>query len=204
MHFFSPSQTQLIDGAKNIYSTKIAGLLYIDNQRHEDHRGYYSELALIPNIELATGNNFQIKQINKSWSQTNVIRGFHAEKWRKLIGVANGTCISVVADIRPDSATFGTYEAFLLGEDEQALPGMLFLDEGLANSFLVLSGPASYIYCVDQLYTQRDPSFDRAISLFDQDLNVQWPIPRDTMILSERDANSTTLRDLYPEKFNAQ
>lgn len=197
---FVPNESMLV--GKDIYSTNIDGLLYLNSERKIDERGYYAEIAKIPALETVIGQPFNIKQINQSVSKQNVIRGIHAEHWRKLITVLSGQCLSVIADVRPDSTTFGQTAYFLFGENEPALHGSLFLDSGLGNSFLVLEGPLTYSYSVDQLYEERDTSFDRSISVFDPDLAIAWPITRENMIISQRDMESKKLRELYPEKFN--
>ena len=106
-----------------------------------------------------------------------------------------------LADVRPASPTFGAVETFMLGHGAGAHGGALFIESGIANSFCVLEGPVDYVYGVDRLYRERDPKGDQAISLFDPDLNVAWPIPRAQMILSERDRQSKTLRELFPERW---
>jgi dTDP-4-dehydrorhamnose 3,5-epimerase len=89
-----------------IYKTSIPGLYYIDTVLHEDERGFYREEALIPDLEEVIGSRFAIKQLNHARSEKNVIRGFHAEDWNKLITVTHGVCLCVLADIRPESQTF--------------------------------------------------------------------------------------------------
>lgn len=187
--------------AEDIYKTKIDGLYFIPHHTYPDNRGFYSEVSRIPEIEAIIGKEFITKQVNHSRSNTHVVRGFHAEAWNKLITVASGKVLSVLVDIRPDSPTFGQTEKFVLGSDEEALNGAIFVTQGIANGFMVLEGPADYIYLVDALYAERDKSGDKAINLFDQDINVEWPISREQMIFSDRDANSISLRELFPDKF---
>lgn len=184
-----------------IYKTEIDGLFFIETPIHADNRGFYREVAIIPDLEKTIGHNFVIKQLNHSRSNANVIRGFHAENWNKLITVASGTCLCVLADIRPESPTFLKSVYFYIGDGESSLKGSFFVTKGIANSFLVLQGPSDYMYAVDETYRDRDTSHDTAISLFDENLNISWPIRRDDMVISERDLNSIKLQDLYPEKF---
>lgn len=184
-----------------IYTTSIPGLLYVDTVVHGDNRGFYREIAIVPDLEKVLGFDFHIKQLNHADSQKNVIRGMHGEDWNKLVTVTNGRCLCVLADIRPDSPTFLKIEYFLLGFGENAIPGSFFITKGIANSMFIVEDPVEYIYAVDELYRDRDKSGDVAISLFDPDLNIQWPIPKEEMIISDRDKNSVTLRSLYPKKF---
>lgn len=186
---------------ERIYKTQIPGLYYIDTKVFSDNRGFYREIAVVPDIEKVTGEVFNTRQLNHSHSNKNVVRGMHAEDWNKLVTVTSGVCLCVLADIRPDSETFGKTEYVVLGFGEKALPGALFVTKGLANSMCIIDGPVDYVYAVDALYRERDTSNDVAISLFDPDLNIHWPIPHDEMIFSERDQNSITLREKFPEKF---
>jgi len=71
---------------------------------------------------------------------------------------------------------------------------------GVANSIAVIKGPLLYHYAVDTFYDERDPAGDKALSLFDPELNIQWPIEREKMILSRRDADSATLRELLEQR----
>ncbi len=184
-----------------IYKTSINYLYYISTIVHEDNRGFYREVALIPDIEKVIGKPFSIKQLNHANSVKNVIRGMHAEDWNKLVTVTHGVCLCVLADIRPNSPTFLKKEYTLLGFGENALPGSIFITKGIANSMFIVEEPVEYIYALNELYRERDTSGDVAISLFDPDLNIQWPVPQEEMIISDRDKNSITLREKYPEKF---
>ncbi len=186
-----------------IYKTKIEGLYYISTEVFEDNRGFYREIAVVPDLDQVRNEKFEIKQLNHSNSNQNVIRGIHSENWNKLVTVTHGVCLCVLADIRPESPTFLEKEYILLGYGENSpLPGALFITNGIGNSFITVEGQSEYVYAVDALYRERDKSGDKAISLFDQDLKIEWPIPQDQMIISDRDLQSVTLRSLYPEKFS--
>ena len=199
-HSYQPTPDLHLDNG--IYTTSIDGLYYIKHQPHQDKRGFYSELARIPEIDSHLVKPFTIKQFNHSHSVANSIRGFHAESWRKLITITHGWAMSVLVDIRTGSKTFLKKEQFILGYSEHALTGSLFVLEGIANSFCVTEGEVDYIYSVDQLYRDRNTSGDQAVSLFDPDIGVTWPLDKDKMIISDRDQNATTLRQLHPEKFS--
>lgn len=182
---------------KTVCQTNIEGLFFVPHSHHPDERGFYGEMSRIPEIEAAVGQSFAIKQLNHSHSVSNVIRGFHAENWNKLISIISGVCFCAFADFRPDSPTFKTVQYVQLGYGPGALNGSMFISSGIGNSFCVLEGPADYLYAVDQLYTERDPSGDLAISLFDPDLAVEWPIPREQMIISDRDRQAITLQEKF-------
>ena len=200
-NFIPTEANHIVDG---IYQTTIAGLLFSASQKHIDHRGHYAELVRLPDLNSALKKPFVPVQINHSHSHANVIRGFHAENWNKLVTIVHGYCYCVLVDVRPKSQTFGQSVSLNLGNHDDALYGSLFIPAGVANSALALSEPVDYLYFVDALYADRDRSGDISISLFDQDINVQWPIAKKSMIVSERDRHSVSLRAKFPEKFGAK
>lgn len=188
---------------QNLYKTPLSGLYYLSHTIFSDDRGYFAQLSEIPEIRSITQVDFSVAQINLASSNANVVRGFHAENWHKLAHVLSGVAYCALADVRPDSATFGQVVTFTLSMDKnKGLPGSLFISPGIANSICVLEGPVYYLYHVNALYKDRNPSDDIAISVFDPDLNVDWPIPKKDMILSKRDLNAITLRQKFTEKFN--
>lgn len=196
---YQPSKNlEIKDG---VYKTKIDGLYYLAHNFFPDDRGFFAEIGHTYKIEDIIGTPFKIAQINHSRSHDNVIRGMHAEGWNKLINVTNGLSFNALADVRPDSKTFTQVETFLLGVGEPALPGSLFITQGIANSVCSIKGPVDFVYCVDKLYKDRDKADDQAISIFDKDLNINWPIPKNKIILSDRDKKAVTLREKFPEKF---
>jgi dTDP-4-dehydrorhamnose 3,5-epimerase len=184
-----------------VFKTKIDGLFYLAYNFFSDRRGFFAEVGHTYKIEAVTGQAFKIAQVNHSRSNLNVVRGMHAEGWNKLTMVINGLAFSALADVRPESPTFKQVETFEFGPDNGGLKGSLFISQGIANSVCVLKAPVDYIYCVDKLYQDRDRADDQAISLFDPDLNIAWPLPREKMIISERDKDAVTLRQKYPDKF---
>jgi len=196
---FSPKDENKI--SPTIHKTAIDGLFYIPHKTFPDDRGFYSELSRIPEIEEVTGTEFKVKQMNQSRSNQNIARGIHAEAWNKLVTVTTGLCYCVLVDLRPDSPTFSKYESFYLGVDDQALKGSIFVSNGIGNSLCVVKGPVDYIYAVDAIWSERDVSGDKAIALFDKDINIQWPFKPSEMIVSQRDIDGTSLREMFPEKF---
>jgi dTDP-4-dehydrorhamnose 3,5-epimerase len=184
-----------------VYKTNINGLYYLAYNFFPDKRGFFAEVGYVHKIEKIIGIPFKIAQVNHSRSLNNVVRGMHAEGWNKLVTVTSGISFSAIADVRPNSKTFGQVETFLLGVGKDVLKGSLFIEEGIANSVCVIKPPVDYMYCVDKLYKDRDPAGDQAISVFDPDLNINWPIPKSKMILSDRDKKTVTLRQKFPEKF---
>ncbi len=181
----------------NFFKTKLEGLYYFKSPKHNDERGFFSQLLIVPELEQIINKPFLPKQINLARSQTNVTRGLHAEGWNKLVVVTSGLAFSAIADIRPNSPTYKQVETFQLGYDHLTEYGCgLYISQGLANSVCVLEGPLNYIYMVDKLYSERSESDNRAISLFDQELAIQWPIAKEQMIISQRDTQAVTLSEL--------
>lgn len=190
---FSPNSENQI--APSVHKTSIAGLYYMPHKVFSDDRGFYKETARIPEIESVIGKPFSIQQLNQSRSQTNVIRGFHAESWNKLITVTTGHCFCALLDVRVDSLTFGKVETFYLGTSSESLQGSIFVSNGIANSLCAVEGPVDYCYAVDALWINRDPAGDVAIALFDPDIPVTWPVPKEKFIFSQRDAESISLAE---------
>ena len=191
---FQPTKNNKL--SETVHKTAIEGLYFIPHKYFPDDRGFYSELARTPEIDLLTGETFIAKQFNQSRSVTNVIRGFHAEDWNKLVTVTNGLCFCALVDLRKNSPTFAKSETFYLGTHQEALRGSIYISKGIGNSLCVVKGPVDYLYAVDAVWTDRDKSKDTAINLFDPDINIQWPIDRKQMIISDRDLNSVNLKDL--------
>lgn len=196
---YDPTQAKPINDI--FFETPFAGIFYMPLKVFRDERGFFTEMGRMSEVEELTGQPFSIAQLNLSSSKTNVARGFHAEGWNKLVTVTTGVALCAFADIRPESDTFGQVLMIKLGEGQGAHFGSIYIPQGIANSFLVLEGPILYSYAVDRLYKNRDKTGDVAISLFDPDLAVDWPIDKEKMIVSKRDIDTITLREKYPQKF---
>jgi dTDP-4-dehydrorhamnose 3,5-epimerase len=183
--------------AKNIYRTPIKDLFYLKYPKFIDERGYFSQVLEPTRICQQINANFQIKQVNLSVSKTKVLRGIHAENWNKLITVLNGRAQLVVADIRKDSVTYKKLVYFDFNADSKSQWGeSLYIGAKLGNSICAIQGPVYYLYGVDQLYQDRKTSDDQAIYLFDPDLNINWPFSQEEMIISQRDLDSISLKEL--------
>lgn len=180
--------------ASHIHSTAIPGLLLIKRPVHRDHRGFFHEVFRLDELERATGIKFGAVQWNHSRSLPKVIRALHAEGWNKVVYPVRGAVFSAIADIRPDSPTFGKVVTFTFTGDGSTA---LFIPKGLANSICVIGDePADYLYLVDAYYDGGDQP---AVAWDDPDLNIRWPIKNP--ILSEKDEKNPTLRELWPGKF---
>lgn len=190
---FTPTAEHAV--AERIYRTPIEGLLFIEAPKLADFRGFYAEVALIPDLESIIGRSFTIKQTNHAHSVTHVARGFHAEQWNKLVTVLAGQVFCAWVDVRPNSPTFGHSVTMEMG-DSMPVNGSMFVSKGIANGYVVTQGPAEYYYLTDALYRERDPQHDVALNLFDSDLGIAWPVNGLDMLLSQRDKQAISLREL--------
>jgi dTDP-4-dehydrorhamnose 3,5-epimerase len=175
----------------NVEPCSIAGLYRISSAKFEDHRGFFREHYRYSALADALGRKPRLSQGNHSRSHAHVLRGFHSENWDKLIYVVRGAALCVVADIRPNSATFGKHESFLMGDK----PGQhirIFVSRGLANAFYCLT-ETDYLNDVSAEFS---PHGRRGVAWNDETFGVEWPSARP--ILSDADAALPTLRELYP------
>ncbi len=175
-----------------VQRTAIAGLMLITCERVHDERGFFKHTYQHSELADALGREPRLRQGNHSRSHARVLRGFHFEPWDKLIYVPRGLVTCVVADVRPDSPTFGHTARFLLGDS----PGQLdrvFIHQGLANAFYCHT-ETDYLNDVSEEYT---PAGRGGVAWNDPHLNVAWPDAHP--ILSDADRRQPTLQALFPE-----
>lgn len=174
--------------------TEVSGLFTVERPTIPDNRGFFREVFHLDELKAATGVDFNPVQWNHSLSNPGVIRALHAENWNKLIYPVSGTLFVAIADIRPDSPTFGRHLDFTISSANRMA---LFISRGLANSICVIGDePVNYLYLVDAYYTGTDTT---AVAWDDPDININWPVKNP--IISQRDKNNPTLRQLFPGKF---
>ncbi len=177
-----------------VQKTSIEGLLVLKRPIHEDERGFFREVFHIDEIEKTLGIEFKGLQMNHAHSKPKVLRGIHAENWNKIIAPIRGEVFVVIVDIRPDSPTFAKFETFTINEENRIA---LFISKGLANSYCVTGSiDVDYVYLVDAYYDGTDK---RAVAFDDPTLGINWPVK--DPIISERDKNNPSLKELFPEKF---
>jgi dTDP-4-dehydrorhamnose 3,5-epimerase len=169
----------------------LHGLWIAERRTHADDRGFFREAFRLSELAEVVDPVPTFVQANHSRSQRGVLRGLHAENWEKLVYVPHGEVFTALADLRPDSPTFGRTATFRLGDQH---PQSLFVPRGLAHGYYVLSDEADYVYQVTAYY---DGSDTRAVAWNDPDLAIAWP--SDQPILSERDQHNPTFRQLFPE-----
>jgi dTDP-4-dehydrorhamnose 3,5-epimerase len=181
-----------------LYGTKIEGLYLFDRELYPDDRGSYQEGYRLDPFEKLLDRPITLRQNGNSVNHPYVLRGFHAEPQDKLITPYSGVIFAAIADIRPDSPTFGEYVSFQFDQRDKWKPKkLLFVANGLANSFMTLT-EAEYVYHVTSTYKTSEGK--RSVRWNDPDINVQWPA--EPKLISKADQNNPLLRELFPEKFS--
>ncbi|MFW5644585.1 MAG: dTDP-4-dehydrorhamnose 3,5-epimerase [Bacteroidota bacterium] len=169
-----------------ITETEIKDLLIIEPKVFEDSRGYffesYSEKAL-----KNQGIHLRFVQDNQSKSEYGVIRGLHYQKephaQSKLVRVLEGEILDVALDLRKKSRTYGKWQAVKLSAENKK---QLLIPKGFAHGFSVLSPVAIVLYKCDDFY---HPETETGILFNDLRLKIDWKIPVDKAIVSEKDEN---------------
>lgn len=176
-----------------VIKTEIDGVLIIEPKVFGDHRGYFFESFNEREFALKTGQELHFVQDNESKSYYGVVRGLHFQKGEKaqakLVRVIKGRVLDVAVDIRPDSPSFGKYvSAELTAENHR----QFFIPKGFAHGFAVLSPEVVFQYKCDEFYC---PEAEGAIAWDDPDLAIDWKLPAEDVILSDKDRRHPNLKD---------
>ncbi len=167
-----------------IEESAISGLKIIYPKVFEDERGYFFE-SYNQNIYNNFGLNQKWIQDNQSKSEFGVIRGLHYQldpfSQAKLVRVLQGSIFDVALDIRKESPTFGQWFGLEINEENKI---QFLIPEGFAHGFSVLSKETVVLYKCNQFY---HPEAERGISYNDPLLNIDWQIPKDKILISEKD-----------------
>ncbi len=170
----------------------IKGVWVIEPKVFTDERGYFMESYKQNLFEQHIGK-VDFIQDNESKSTKGVLRGMHYQKGEhsqaKLVRVLQGTVLDVVVDIRKSSPTFGQYVAVELSAENKK---QLFVPRCFAHGFLVLSDEAVFSYKVDNLYS---PEHDASILWNDSQINIDWGVDTNSLILSAKDLAAKTLAE---------
>lgn len=172
-------------------ATAIPGLLHAELDLHTDARGWFKESYQRAKLEAAGLPRLEVLQNNVSYNAgVGVTRGIHAEPWDKWISPAHGRVFSAIVDLRAGDA-FGTVVTLELG------PGQaLYVPRGCGNSFCTLEPHTVYSYLVNAHWSAQAEYV--GVDLFDADLAIAWPLPREDMVVSARDAAHPRLADVTP------
>lgn len=176
-----------------IIRTNIDGVFIIQPRVFGDARGYFFESFNARDFAEQTGLNIHFVQDNESLSHYGVLRGLHFQcppyAQSKLVRVVKGRVRDVAVDIRKGSPTYGQHVSVELSQDNHI---QFFMGKGFAHGFSVLSEEAIFQYKCDEFYT---PQSEGAIAWDDPDLNIDWSIPADKILLSEKDKHHPFLKD---------
>ena len=189
-----------------VIKTDIEGLVIIEPKVFKDARGYFFESFSQREFEQKV-RKVNFVQDNESMSSYGVMRGLHFQRppysQSKLVRCVKGSVLDVAVDIRKGSPTYGKHVAVLLTEDNHR---QFFVPRGFAHGFAVLSETAVFQYKCDNFYA---PEADGGISIKDESLSIDWQIPVENAVLSEKDLKHLCLADfdspfdynenLYPE-----
>jgi dTDP-4-dehydrorhamnose 3,5-epimerase len=177
--------------------TRIPDVVLIEPVVHGDQRGFFQETFRQDWLEeLGLPPELGFVQDNHSRSQRSVVRGMHLQIGQgiaKLVRCARGLIIDVVVDVRAGSPHYGQWEAFELDDTNHHV---LLVPVGFAHGFCVLSEIADILYKQTGYYS---PELERGFAYNDPDVGIDWPLPGEQLIASERDANAPLLRDLREE-----
>ena len=175
-----------------IIETAIEGVVIIEPRLFKDERGYFFESLSQREFEEKI-RKISFVQDNESKSSYGVLRGLHFQKppyaQSKLVRVIKGAVLDVAVDIRKGSPTFGKHVAVELTEENHL---QLFIPRGFAHGFSVLSQEVIFQYKCDNFYA---PQSEGALAWDDSDLNINWRIPTNQIILSEKDKHHEKLKD---------
>ncbi|MBQ7483845.1 MAG: dTDP-4-dehydrorhamnose 3,5-epimerase [Bacteroidaceae bacterium] len=180
-----------------IIKTAIDGVLIIEPRVFKDSRGYFfesfSKREFDEKVGAILGHTINFVQDNESMSSYGVMRGLHFQKMpytqSKLVRCVKGAVLDVAVDIRKGSPTFGQHVAVELTEDNHR---QFFIPRGFAHGFAVLSETAVFQYKCDEFY---HPEADGGICIKDESLGIDWKIPVEKAILSEKDMKHPCLKD---------
>lgn len=176
----------------NVIKTSIDGVFIIEPRIFNDARGYFFESFNKRDFEEKVGH-VDFVQDNESMSSYGVMRGLHFQHppytQAKLVRCVRGTVLDVAVDIRKGSPTYGKHVAVELSETNHR---QFFIPRGFAHGFAVLSSTAVFQYKCDNYYA---PQADGGISIVDPSLGIDWRIPTEKALLSEKDTKHPLLRD---------
>lgn len=181
----------------NVIQTALPGVLIIEPRVFPDARGYFfesfSQREFDEKVVPVLGHPVTFVQDNESMSCYGVLRGLHYQRppfsQSKLVRCVKGSVLDVAVDIRRGSPTFGRHVAVELTEDSHR---QFFIPRGFAHGFAVLSETAVFQYKCDEFY---HPEADAGIQPLDPALGIDWRIPADRAILSEKDRTRAALKD---------
>ena len=172
--------------------TGIEGLVVVEPKVFGDNRGYFMETYNYNDFK-AAGLDMVFVQDNQSKSKKGVLRGLHFQKKNpqgKLVRVVSGEVYDVAVDLRKGSDTYGKWYGVLLSAENKK---QLYVPEGFAHGFVVMSETAEFVYKCTRFY---DPSDEGGLMWNDPEFGIDWPVPENAeLLLSEKDQHHQPLKD---------
>lgn len=171
--------------------TELPGVLLLKAQLYADARGFFYESYNAREFEQLTGAAPHFVQDNHSHSRRNVLRGLHYQVLQpqaKLVRVVAGEIFDVAVDLRRDAPTFGQHVSAILSAENRM---QIYIPEGFAHGFLVLSDSADVIYKSGAYYA---PRWERSLLWNDPALGIAWPLHGEPLV-SEKDRAARPLRE---------
>lgn len=175
-----------------VSETSLPGALLIEPSVFPDGRGFFTETFRASVLE-EHGVNETFVQDNHSRSSRGVLRGIHfavGDGSAKLVRCGRGRIWDVIVDLRHGSPTYGEWEGFELDDEQMRV---LYVPVGFGHGFCVLSDEADVIYKQSAYY---DPKIERGIAWDDPDVAIEWPLPPDEIVVSERDTGAPALAEV--------
>ena len=172
-------------------ATSIEGVVVVDVKSYGDERGYFMETYKRPDF-VAGGIDVDFVQDNQSSSTKGVLRGLHFQiehPQSKLVRVVKGEVFDVAVDLRKGSPTYGKWEGVVLSAENRR---QFFIPRGFAHGFVVLTEEVIFQYKCDNFYA---PQCEGALAWDDPALKIDWKVPADKIILSEKDKHHERLEE---------
>ncbi|MFD3245898.1 dTDP-4-dehydrorhamnose 3,5-epimerase [Rahnella aquatilis] len=178
----------------NVIKTEIPDVLIFEPKVFGDERGFFYESFNEKIFEEAIGRKVDFIQDNHSKSSYGVLRGLHFQlppfAQAKLVRCIVGEVFDVAVDIRKNSSTFGKWVGVNLSAENKR---QLWIPEGFAHGFLVLSETAEFVYKTTNYYS---PEHDRSVLWCDDEINISWPNINQEFMLSDKDRRAAKLKNL--------
>lgn len=174
-----------------VRETAIPGLFHVTLDVHGDSRGWFKESYQREKLEALGLPRLDVVQHNVSYNAAaGATRGIHAEPWEKFISPAHGRAFAAIVDLRAGDG-FGRVETF-----ELTPASAIFVPRGCGNSYCALDPHTVYSYLVNEHW--RPGTAYVAVDLFDADLAIEWPMPREQLVVSDKDLRNPPLREITP------
>jgi len=176
-----------------VRETQLKGSFVLEPKVFQDRRGYFLESYNQKIFNKLIEQKINFVQDNESFSTKGVLRGIHYQTGNfaqaKLVRVIKGKVLDIAVDIRKNSLTFGQYETVELSEENKK---QFFIPRGFAHGFIVLSDTAIFSYKCDNYYNKES---EGGILFSDPTLNIDWRLPKNQLIVSDKDLNLPKLEN---------